>query len=314
MKILVTGANGLVGRNFIPYAREKGHEVVGTTRTKFSNQEGILYRDCDLTNFYKTAELLMDIDPDVIVHLAANSSGRAPDVGRWKVFEDNVQSVMNIAEYCRHSSQDSHMKKYKVPYFVFASSIVIYDDMSKSMPDIHSKIQPKSLYGVTKASAEMLLDSYSRELLGDFKYTSVRLPAVVGPGLTHGVVKIFIDRLKNEEKFWALGPEPGSVKPYVHTEDVCEALLGCCLINEREDGKYIKRINISNNPISIEAVAKNCMSGLGIIKDIEWRDENWSTDNTYLHAARNNFLESVIGYEQKLSSEMAILKAAQENA
>jgi dTDP-4-dehydrorhamnose reductase len=68
MKILLTGASGLLGGYLLPALHATGSTVVPVTHTAPSGDGRVA---CDLTDEAATARLLADVAPDVIVHAAA---------------------------------------------------------------------------------------------------------------------------------------------------------------------------------------------------------------------------------------------------
>ena len=59
MKILVTGANGMLGQDLCPILEDCGHEVVETDVDKL-----------DITNAEQVKEVLTDEKPDMVIHCA----------------------------------------------------------------------------------------------------------------------------------------------------------------------------------------------------------------------------------------------------
>ena len=60
MKVLVTGANGMLGRDLCPYLEELGMMVIPTD-----------YKTMDITNERQTKEIITRVHPDLIIHCAA---------------------------------------------------------------------------------------------------------------------------------------------------------------------------------------------------------------------------------------------------
>lgn len=74
-KIIVTGGAGLIGRPLSEFLVSFGHEV--HVLDDFSNSENnlkepIVTHECDLTQKEKTVELITQIKPDIIYHLACH--------------------------------------------------------------------------------------------------------------------------------------------------------------------------------------------------------------------------------------------------
>ncbi len=97
MRIAVTGGNGDMGRNLIPYLMEQGHSVVSIDRTvppppQTRPAQMPSYLVADVTNFGEVVGVLRDCE--AVVHLAANRSPlNAPDA---VVYNDNTAGSYNI--------------------------------------------------------------------------------------------------------------------------------------------------------------------------------------------------------------------------
>lgn len=115
--------------------------------------------------------LFSDVEPDIVVHLAAQAGVRYsiehPDV----YIESNVVGFFNILEACRH---------HPVKHLVYASSSSVYGNNAKVPFSTDDKTdEPVSLYAATKKSDELLAHAYSS--LYGIPMTGLRFFTVYGP-------------------------------------------------------------------------------------------------------------------------------------
>jgi len=91
MKILVTGGTGLVGH------------AMQQVATDYHDHEFIFMgsKDCDLLDFPRTVHTLVHLNPEVVIHLAANVGGLYKNMSqKLSMFEDNLQMNMNMVRAC----------------------------------------------------------------------------------------------------------------------------------------------------------------------------------------------------------------------
>ena len=80
MKILVTGGLGFIGSHLVESLSKKNHNIMVLTKTlsKRSNIpksiKKINIKKIDITNFNKVGKIIETFKPDVIIHLAGNTS------------------------------------------------------------------------------------------------------------------------------------------------------------------------------------------------------------------------------------------------
>jgi GDP-L-fucose synthase len=90
-KVLVTGANGMLGKSVINSLTNSNHEVIGLTR-----------KDVDLTDPVTTFRYIEKADPDAIIHCAALVGGIQANIsGGGKFLIQNLSidnSVLNAAK------------------------------------------------------------------------------------------------------------------------------------------------------------------------------------------------------------------------
>ena len=98
MKILVTGAQGMLGRDFCKVAEEKGHEVAPTDKS--DAVAGTDLPELDVTDIAAVKSVLNNVRPDIVFHFAALA-----DVDRCETHPDegylaNVVGTENVALAC----------------------------------------------------------------------------------------------------------------------------------------------------------------------------------------------------------------------
>ena len=90
MKILITGGTGLVGT-----ALQQEIDLDYYTVTFLSS------KDCDLTNFQSTYRLFKTIQPDTVIHLAANVGGLFKNMNfKADMLNDNLIINFNVLKCC----------------------------------------------------------------------------------------------------------------------------------------------------------------------------------------------------------------------
>lgn len=174
MKVLITGASGFVGRHLVaslPTAMPQT-EVLAVSGPSALNAVHAI----DLTDQVATQALVEAFEPDMIVHLAAQSSVgpgvNSPD-GVWMA---NFDGTRTLAQAARKLGD----RRGSPVRFVFASSAEVYGDRFNAGPcDETAGFTPHSVYGRTKAACEFAL----RDLAGQsLTVTALRLFNHTGPG------------------------------------------------------------------------------------------------------------------------------------
>ena len=312
MKILVTGATGFIGRHLAIKLKLLGHDVITLSRhailvNKRDQRRDNKHYKIDLGEsdtrkheYYHFENLCLEHKPEAIFHLASNPIVKIDEENPHQIILDNVVSTQKIAHYAPEGCK-----------VILASSVVVYGDWlfnetytDRSFYNESHRSQPTSIYGTTKRASESILETYTT--MGRIRGVYARLCATVGGGLTHGVIKDFIRKLKSDNPYLeVLGNHPGSTKPFCHIEDALEALV---LLAESDFDKHEAYNVVPDNSINIEEVAEAVMEGLNIHKPIKWLGEesNWKGDNKVIQVT-NKKLKS-LGWNPKFSdSKDAIL-------
>lgn len=298
MKILLTGASGFIGYNVYRYLKDNGYDVEVCVRKyfdeKFPPEERVWY-GCDLTKPDIVKSILNKVKPDCIIHLAADATTKQNNANPYEIVDNNVKSAFNLLQEC-----NSGIK------FILASTVLVYGDTLSATETMPCK--PTSVYGATKIACEAILNAYSS--IKDIKPVSLRMCATVGKGMTHGLVKDIIRKLKdNSVKLELFGNKPGTIKPFMHVSDVSKAIE--FFIKNDFTGEF----NLCpNDNMSVLDIAKTLMIHLEIEKEIQWMgsDSLWKGDNPVVLCSPNKLWKAGFRPEYK-NSISAITRTAWEH-
>ena len=199
MKILVTGAGGMIGRKLVErLVHDKslgGKPITAMTLVDVVDSpipEGAPAAKAIVTDFSErgVATTLISERPDVIFHLAAIVSGDA-EANFEKGYKINFNGSWALFEAIRLEGDD-----YK-PRFVFASTLAVFGPpFPDPIPDEFA-LTPSSSYGTQKAMTELMLADYSRK--GYLDGVGVRLPTIcIRPGKPNAAASSFFSGILRE--------------------------------------------------------------------------------------------------------------------
>ena len=179
MKILITGSAGFIGFNLHKFLNDK-FQVIGCDnlssiskktqkiRIKEITRLKLKFKKVDLRNF-KEFDKLKSKKFDVIIHLAAQPGVRISQIKPNETLDNNLKTFVNVYEFA---------KKNKIKFVIFASSSSVYGNTKKFSENL-SKVNPISVYGVSKITNEFLAKVY--HFLYGISSIGLRFFTVYGP-------------------------------------------------------------------------------------------------------------------------------------
>ncbi|UUZ83047.1 GDP-mannose 4,6-dehydratase [Paenibacillus sp. P26] len=158
-RALITGVNGFVGQYLAEYLINLGYEVWGTTRQGCPNlvsDKGIRLLKSGLDNQDELIDLLNEIRPDEIYHLAGQSNVKESWSNKVTTLEANVVSTLTLLEAVLKSEIANKVRVLTV------GSSEEYGKVDGSLMPIKEDIQlnPISPYGISKASVSFYCKQY----------------------------------------------------------------------------------------------------------------------------------------------------------
>lgn len=99
MKILITGASGFIGTNLLEAMLEKGHSVLNIDFNEPKIKErNEVWKNVDIVEYEPFEKVVLDFNPDYIVHLAARTDLDGKTVEDYAANTVGVENLMKIIE------------------------------------------------------------------------------------------------------------------------------------------------------------------------------------------------------------------------
>ena len=149
MKILLTGANGLLGQKLVELiVKENEHELIATARGKnrLPIKEGYTYQALDITNKSEVATVIDKYKPDAVINTAAMTNVDQCELEKAAGWDANVNSVAYLIEACEANNC----------YLLHLSTDFIFDGTKGPLTE-NEKPNPVNYYGDGKLAAENLV-------------------------------------------------------------------------------------------------------------------------------------------------------------
>lgn len=246
MKVLVTGANGFIGRLLCEVLIERGDRVLALSRSACSQLPEVECISADLTGDVKG---LLDIFPgvEVIYHCA----GELTDPG--KMYSLHVEGTRNllgvVQQYLKSTDASIH--------WVQLSSVGAYgpgEGAADAYRLVNESVQPAPVgaYEVTKTISDELVVS-ADSLEGRFSYSVLRPSNVIGRSMKNRSFFQFCSMIRRR-LFFYLG-QGSALATYVHVNDVVRALVSCGTLSAARQQCYILSNDCTQKAL-VESIAR----------------------------------------------------------
>lgn len=252
-KILVTGAGGLIGSEVVRFFCQKGLEVIGidnNMRQVFFGEKGDTtwnisklekqnpnFRNhaLDIRDRAAVAKFILDIQPDAIVHTAAQPSHDLAASMPFEDFDVNAVGTLNLLEATRRYNTSVpfvHLSTNKVygdnPNFLsIMESETRYDYADEAYFDgINESFSidqcKHSLFGASKVASDILVQEYGRYF--NMPTCCLRGGCLTGPNHSgvelHGFLSYLIKCNVQEIEYKIYGYKGKQVRDNIHSYDV----------------------------------------------------------------------------------------------
>lgn len=252
-KLIVTGSSGLIGSEVCEFFAQRGWQIFGfdnNQRAIFfgengdtrwnqqrleSNLESFTHVEIDIRDRERIAGKIAEIQPDAIVHAAAQPSHDRAAAIPYDDFDTNAVGTLNMLEGLRRYSTSIpfvHLSTNKV-YGDAPNEISMkelekrydYDDpaFENGIPETFRIDQTKhSLFGASKTAADIMVQEYGRYF--DMPSCCLRGGCLTGPNHTgvelHGFLSYLVKCNLEEKEYTIFGYKGKQVRDNIHSYDV----------------------------------------------------------------------------------------------
>ncbi len=216
MKILITGCQGFVGRSLAQHAVERGHQVLGVSRTdRGLVVAGMTCSHCALDQ-PEFVDLLNQFTPDLVFHAAGSASvGYSFQQPR----EDFLMAVETWAAVL-----DAVRKADGNPLIMFPSSASVYGNPTRLPVPEAAGLRPISPYGFHKVICEQLAQEYC-QCFG-LNVVSARLFSTIGPYQQRLLVWELFRQAIEDQPYLTVQGTGTETRDFLHIDDICRYFLG----------------------------------------------------------------------------------------
>ena len=168
MKILLTGANGVLGVHLTRQLVSEGFELVCTGRADpIVTGKEVMYEKMDFTDPFSIHDVFEKYKPGVVIHAGAMTRVDACEDNQWLAYISNVEGTLSLLSNAAETKS----------FFVFISTDFVFDGEKGNYTE-SEKTGPVNFYGKTKRDAEEAVLEY------EYDWAIVRTSLVYGNPLS----------------------------------------------------------------------------------------------------------------------------------
>ena len=158
LKLLITGGLGFIGSSLVDSLSKKNHKIKILTKT-FSKKNNIKnsydkveIEKINLTNFKRLGQIIEKFKPDIIIHLAGNTSHSKSFEEPLEDIDSNSKTTLFMLEKIRELGLSCK--------FVLGSTFIVIGKPTKLPVTESTPCNPTTIYGTNKLASEHFCKIY----------------------------------------------------------------------------------------------------------------------------------------------------------
>jgi len=301
MKLLVTGGLGFIGSNFILNVLSKDEDisVVNVDDELFGSNPSSLKKIQDskkyefvkgnITNNQLISKLVKECD--MVVNFAAESHVDRSISNTKPFIDSNIFGMFSILE-----SIKKHKKR-----LVHISTDEVFGSLENGTADEKYNYNPSSPYAASKASAELLINSYVKTYDCDCVIT--RCTNNYGPRqfLEKLIPKVII--LAKQGKQIPVYGSGKNVRDWIYVDDHCNAILKILKKGKKGESYNISAKNEIDNLTIIKRILSIMEKPIDMINFVEDRP-----GHDFRYSLNSNKIRNELGWKEETNFEEGITK------
>jgi dTDP-glucose 4,6-dehydratase len=304
-KMLVTGAAGFIGSNFVKYmlGKHADLQVVSFDKLTYAGSKDNLAQVLDdprhqfilgdICDESLVADTLKTYDIDTIVHFAAESHVDNSIAGPKVFIETNINGTFTLLEAAKHYWQEVQGWGTRECRFHHVSTDEVYGSLKKSDPAFTetTAYAPNSPYSASKASSDHLVRSY---------FHTYKLPVTIsncsnnyGPNQhKEKLIPVVVDACMKGKPIPVYG-DGSNIRDWLFVEDHCSAIEA--ILSEGRVGE-VYNVGSNNELSNLELIHAICAamdavvpkafkheSLITFVEDRKGHDWRYAIDSSKIH-------------------------------
>ena len=315
-KILLVGGCGFIGHNLALHLKKKYevfivdslavNNLLSFTDSEIKNKKlysAILNNRIDLINKEKINLIIQDareynsvtriydqINPDIIIHLAAVSHANKSNKDPHSTFDHSLRTLENTLDFAKN----------KKTHVIYMSSSMVYGNFETDEVDEESTCNPIGIYGSLKLAGELIVKSYN-QVFG-IPYTIIRPSALYGERcVSRRVGQIFIENaIQNLDV--AINGNGKEKLDFTYIEDLVSGIATCC---ENDNAKNQTFNFTFGNAREVNEMVEILQKAFPHVNIIYKDKENFMPERGTL---KNNKAKSLLGFQPQYPIEVGYPK------